>query len=487
MKLSTQISIGFLIVISIDLLDSYVNYSLTRKVNTNTEFLTTSEAIIRNSSKLNKGIVDMQNAFKGFLLIGDDNFLRPYYNNLNAFPILIDQENKLIGSSVSQRRKLDSIAMFHKMWVHYADLLIKAKKSSTSNPFLAGQSLFKAQLKKQFGKGYNDQIAKIFLSFDHNEYKIREDRRLALAESIKQTERFSLFFSVLTIIVGFSCALFLVIKISRRIASMVKLAENISRGDFSKMNDDKNDELSSLSISLNSMSDKLSRNIYDLEKTNDELNQFAYVVSHDLKAPVRGIYNVIQWISEDFNEEISPKMRQYLDIIPDRIKRMENLIDGLLDYARISREKQIKEEVDVAELINDLAEEIIPKEFEFTVGKLPKLWTERLPLRQVFSNLISNAVKYTPEKGGKINISCIENEFHYEFTVSDNGPGIAQQYHQKIFVIFQTLRDMHDSESTGIGLAIVKKIIEDRNCTIRINSYAGNGADFIFTWPKKMI
>jgi signal transduction histidine kinase len=485
MKLSTQISLGFFIVISIDLLDSYVNYSLTRKVNTNTAFLTNSEAVIRNSSKLNKGIVDMQSAFRGFLLVGDDNFLLPYYNNLASIPVLINQERKLIGTSLSQRRKLDSILTLHGLWVKYADLLIKTKQGS--NATLAGQYryLFNSQFKKQVGRSYNDQIATIFRSFDQHEYKIREERRKILAESITRTERFSLFFSMLTIIVGTTSAFYLVKKISRRIVSMVKLAENISSGDFTRVIDNKKDELSSLSISLNFMSDKLNRNIRELEKKNDELNQFAHVVSHDLKAPVRGIYNVVQWIDEDLHEEISPSMRKYLDIIPSRIKRMENLIDGLLDYARIGREQQVKEDVDVAQLIGELAEEIVPKAFDFTTKNLPVLWTEKLLLQQVFSNLLSNAVKYTPANNGKITVSCYEKELDYEFAVSDNGPGIEQEYHEKIFAIFQTLREKNDKESTGVGLAIVKKIIEDKHGAIKVISNTGKGTSFIFTWPKK--
>lgn len=141
---------------------------------------------------------------------------------------------------------------------------------------------------------------------------------------------------------------------------MVNLANNISKGEFAIVKDNQNDELTSLSVSLNSMSETLSKNIKELEKRNKELNQFAYVVSHDLKAPIRGIYNVIQWIEEDLGKEVSAQMRKYLNIIPERIKRMEDLIHGLLDYARIGREKPLKEKVDVQTLIEDITELIAP-------------------------------------------------------------------------------------------------------------------------------
>jgi signal transduction histidine kinase len=485
MKLATQISIGFLIVISIDLIDSYINYTLTNKVSTNTSFLTNSEAIIRNSSSLSKSIADIHNSFRGFLLTGDENFLAPYNSGVITIPALINQGH-ILTASPDQDGRLDSILIFNKLWINYANLLIKAKRKAIQDHlFLTEyQHLFEIQFKKQVAKSYADQIVNLLRAFDRSEYKIREGRRKALAASIKQTETFSIFFSALIILVGIVSAVFIVLKISKRIDSMVILAENISQGDFTKVNDDKKDELSSLSISLNSMSDKLSLNITELEKRNAELNQFAYVVSHDLKAPVRGIYNVIQWIEEDLDQEISPAMRKYLDIIPQRIERMEDLIDGLLDYARISREKPVKEETDVNVMVDELAEMIIPKEFEFSHEHLPELWTEKLLLQQVFSNLMSNAVKYTPSTNGRIEISCVEKENYYEFTVGDNGSGIDREYHEKIFVIFQTLREKHDKESTGIGLAIVKKIIEEKRCSINVDSSAGNGSKFIFTWPK---
>jgi signal transduction histidine kinase len=486
MKLSTQIFLGFFIAISIDLLDTYVNYSLTLKVKTNSDFLTTSEAIIRNSGQLSKGIVDMQSAFRGYLLTNDENFLYPYYDGLKTIPILLHQEDQLIDSSSPQQHKLDSIIFLHKLWVNYANQIIKAKKKALVDPKQAKpyQYLMENKFKTQTGKIYNDAIAKVFRSLDQFEYRVREGRREALAGSIKQTESFSILFSTLLIIFGSVAALFLVKRMSSRIDSMVRLAENISQGDFTKVSDNKNDELSSLSVSLNSMSDILSRNINELEKRNGELNQFAYVVSHDLKAPVRGIYNVTQWIEQDLDDEVSPKMRTYLDIIPERIERMENLIDGLLDYARVSRVKQVKEETDVLVMINEIAEVIVPKEYQLITKNLPKFSTEKLLLQQVFSNLISNAVKYTQAKNGKITISCIEKEIFYEFCVTDEGVGIEEEYHERIFEIFQTLREKHDKESTGIGLAIVKKIIEDKHCVVKVNSAKGRGASFTFTWPK---
>ncbi|MGV3508463.1 MAG: ATP-binding protein [Sphingobacteriaceae bacterium] len=486
MKLAAQIFLGFSVVIGISLIDSYVNYNLSQKVNRNTDFLSKSEAVIRNSSRLHKGVIEMQSAFRGYLLTDDEAFLDLYYLGFKEIPQLFKIQRKLIENSPSQTTKIDSIFILHNQWIQYSNSLINAKKEALINPLAKGKyiDLFENKLRKQVGKRINDQISEIFKDFDRGEYRVREIRRDALNKSIERTRTFSLVFLILTVIIGVLSTFYIVRLITKRIALMVNLADNISKGEFAIVKDDKNDELTSLSISLNSMSATLSKNIRELEKRNKELNQFAYVVSHDLKAPIRGIYNVIQWIEEDLGSEVSAQMRKYLNIIPERIKRMEDLIHGLLDYARISRERPLKERVDVNVLIEDIAELIVPKEFKVEALDLPTLLTEKIRLEQVFSNLISNAIKYSKPGGGTIIIKCREISDFYEFSVSDNGIGIDPQFHHKIFEIFQTLREKHAKESTGIGLSIVKKIIDDQHCTIKVNSELGKGSTFTFTWPK---
>lgn len=487
MKISTQIFLGFTIVISLSAINSYVNNLLSKQVDRNTVFLANSEAIIRNSSKLHRGIIEMQSGFRGFLLTDDENFLDAYYSGLKVIPKLFREERKLVFKSPSQTAKLDSIHSLHNQWLIYASALIASKVDliSSENVNSNYQDLFDTQLKKQVGKNLNEQITYKFNEFDRHEYMIREARRQTLTRSIENTKTFSLVFVFLIMTIGFISSFYMVRLISRRITLMVNLAENLSKGNFAIVTDNKNDELTSLSKSLNIMSLTLSKNIKELEKRNTELDQFAYAVSHDLKAPIRGIYNVIQWIEEDLGTELSLQMRKYLNIIPDRIRRMEDLIHGLLDYARISREKPLKEQVDTNILVKDIVEQIVPKNFNVEIDKLPTITVEKIRMQQVFSNLISNAVRYSSNANGRISIGCRELKEVYEFKVSDNGIGIAPEYHDKIFEIFQTLREKNAEESTGIGLAIVKKIIDDQNCTIKVKSVDGKGATFKFTWPKR--
>jgi signal transduction histidine kinase len=485
LKLSSQILLAFSIVLLLSIVDSYTNYLLSVKVKQNTEFLNRSEDIIRNSASLHKAIIEMQSGFRGFLLTSDTNFLDKYDLGLQNVPGFFDRQRELVKENESQLSIVENIYDLHVQWLDYSDSLINARKKLTASDtyFETYNQLFETTLKRMIGKKLNDDITAKFLVFDRSEYQLRSVRSERLIASIERTHTFSFIFLTLTVIIGVGSTIYIVSLISRRIKTMVNMAEGISKGDFTTVKDVRNDELTRLSSALNSMSGRLSKTIDELEKRNIELDKFAYVVSHDLKAPVRGIHNVIKWIEEDMGTELSPQIKQYLSIIPQRTKRMEDLINGLLDYAK-TREKSKPGETDVHALVSGIVEETVPRQFRVELIGLPVILTERLKLEQVFTNLISNAVKYTPQENGHIIISGRELPGFYEFSVKDNGIGIDPEYHEKIFEIFQTLRERNEKESTGIGLAIIKKIIDDLHCTITLHSIPGAGSEFIFTWPR---
>lgn len=485
MKLSSQILLAFSIVIVISVLDSYINYQLSLKVQKNTEFVSRSETIIRSSTALHKTIIEMQSGFRGFLLTGDSAFLKSYEEGLQVAPPLFSELDQLISASGMQARRLDSIENLHRRWVNYSAVLINARQM-TSNDDASSlyETLLENQTKKKVGMKMNEDISAIFRNFDRFEYGVRQARRETLIQSIQRTHRYSLVFLIFIIFVGALSTYYIISLITRRISTMVKMAENISKGKFTSIGDTSNDELTGLSTSLNVMSDKLSQNISKLEKTNTELNQFAHVVSHDLKAPVRGIYHVIQWIEEDEGDKISPQLKKYLDIIAQRTTRMEHLINGLLEYARLRHKTNI-ERIDTKALVEEVIDSVVPRPYEVEVSELPVVYGERIKLQQVFSNLISNSVKYMPPTAGKIRITCDKVKDQFFFSVQDDGIGIDAEYHEKIFEIFQTLRERHQKESTGIGLAIVKKILEDLHSNITVVSSAGNGATFTFSWPNQ--
>jgi CHASE3 domain sensor protein len=368
MRLSTRIILGFLLVLVLSIIDTASNYVLSLKVEQNSRFLSKSQEIIRNSDNLNRAIISMQSSFRGYLLTEDSSFLEGYVHGLKTVPTLLLAQSKLVSGNKEQVTLLHYIEFLHAQWINYADGLIKSKKQSdTSNQQY--QSLFDSQLKKQVGKKINDQISIKFADFDKIEYSVRNVHSNNLKKSITTTHIFSLTFFALTIIIGVATTYYIVSLISKRIKKMVNLADNISKGNFITVEDNSKDELTALSTSLNTMSVSLRKNISELESRNAELDKFAYVVSHDLKAPIRGIHNVLQWIEEDLSNELSPEMSKYISIISGRTNRMENLINGLLDYARI-REKNKAENIDVNKLVGEIVADIVPRNFKVELHNL---------------------------------------------------------------------------------------------------------------------
>ncbi len=241
---------------------------------------------------------------------------------------------------------------------------------------------------------------------------------------------------------------------------------------------------------INRLNSELERRVEsrtsELESANKELKEFAYVVSHDLKAPLRGISQLVNWLKKDYRDVINEEGQEHMELIANRVKRMDQLIDGILEYSRVGRIINRKEIVDCNELVNEVTEMIMPPENIGIVmeNKLPSIDVERIRLEQVFQNLIGNAVQYMTEGGGRVSVSSKDSGGLWQFCVSDDGPGIDPRYHEKIFKIFQTLKARDDSESTGIGLTLVKKIVETFGGEIWLESEVGHGSSFFFTIPK---
>lgn len=225
----------------------------------------------------------------------------------------------------------------------------------------------------------------------------------------------------------------------------------------------------------------------DLANVNQELNDFAYIVSHDLKAPLRGIRALADWLSADYTDTLDSKGQEQLRLLVNRVDQMHDLIEGILQYSRIGRIKDEIVPIDLCELIPNIIDILAPPEhITITVQEnLPIVHAEHTKALQVFQNLLSNAIKYMDKPAGHIEIHCTEVDGVWEFSVSDNGPGIEEKHFQTIFQMFQTLSPRDGIESTGIGLALVKKIVEIHGGTIRVESEPGKGSTFLFTLPHK--
>jgi PAS domain S-box-containing protein len=234
---------------------------------------------------------------------------------------------------------------------------------------------------------------------------------------------------------------------------------------------------------------ELVRLTHALEQSNRELDQFAYVASHDLKAPLRGIANLAGWLEEELKGGLTAETREYLRLLHGRVHRMEALINGILDYSRAGKARDQVESVDTAALARDVLELLAPGQgvqVEVQPG-LPTVKAERVKLQQVLMNLLGNAIKFTSlnRPDPRITLTWKDTGDAYAFTITDNGPGIAPEYHERIWGIFQTLESRDTIEGTGIGLSVVKKIVETQGGRAWVESEQGQGARFHFTWPKE--
>jgi PAS domain S-box-containing protein len=228
------------------------------------------------------------------------------------------------------------------------------------------------------------------------------------------------------------------------------------------------------------------RIIHELNSANEELINFAYVVSHDLKAPLRAIGSLADWIAADQQGRLDEDGQEHLRLLIQRVKRMDALIDGVLRYSRTGRIDKANVVVDLNELVHEVIDSLAPPaHIDVTVMPgLPVIRTEKTAIQQVLQNLVSNAIRYLDKPQGRIEISCFDQGKYWCFSVADNGPGIEKRHFERIFQLFQTLNPRDRVESTGVGLAIVKKIAEQIGGQVWVESVPGQGSTFFFTLPK---
>ncbi|QDT00835.1 sensor histidine kinase [Adhaeretor mobilis] len=235
--------------------------------------------------------------------------------------------------------------------------------------------------------------------------------------------------------------------------------------------------------------DMLQRQAEKLTRANEDLEQFAYIASHDLKSPLRAIDNLASWIAQDVGESLPPKSQEHLTLMRSRVGRMEALLGDLLDYARAGRDAGVAQAIDFGELVQDILETInVPAEFQVDFNPvMPTLRARKSALRQVMMNLISNAIKHHDRPDGRVTITATEvSPNDIEIIVRDDGPGISAEFHERAFKPFQTLQSRDEIEGTGMGLAIVKRLIQNEGGSIQLISPAGQGAQFRIRMPKEM-
>ncbi|WP_400192105.1 ATP-binding protein [Hymenobacter sp. B81] len=495
LQTKTKLYVGFGIAAGVLLLTAIAAFVSIRQLSNRTRWVEHSYEVMQELKDMELRLKDARTGLRGYLITADTVYLNSYHEAVAQVRPHFHEVDRLSRDNPMQQRRLDTL-----------DAAINSELrllGSLSRPN-AGLSASAIQTALDTDRRTMRSIERILARTWARELELLAERNAAKDVYESLTPAIILLSAVLAVVI----TLWLFGKagaeisaneklraeleltneaVAQRIGIIEHLAEQIVRGDYKvKIRDKEKDNLGNLANSLNRMTQTLDDTFGALEKRNRELDQFAYVASHDLKAPMRGVSTVVRWIEDELGHELSPKMREYLGLMKGRLARLEDLINGLLAYARVGRSQHKIEEVSVAQLVHEVVDLVVPPQFTVhTADHLPTLLTDRLSLQQVFTNLLSNAVKYHHRGGGHIHIGCQELKKEYEFRVQDDGPGIAPEYHDKIFLMFQTLRDRHTAESTGIGLSIVRKIIDEQRGSIRVESAVGQGAAFVFTWPKQ--
>ncbi|MFH1718554.1 MAG: ATP-binding protein [Planctomycetota bacterium] len=229
------------------------------------------------------------------------------------------------------------------------------------------------------------------------------------------------------------------------------------------------------------------RLIEKIDNMNKELKDFASIISHDLKAPLRGIKTLAQWILDDTADKLGDQGSEQMNQLLGRVDRMYNLIEGVLQYSKAGHTDEGPMPVNLDKFIPDVIDMLVPpKNISVTIeGSVPVLECEQTHAMQLFQNLLSNAIKYMDKKEGWIKIGCVEQDDFWQFSIADNGPGIEEKHFERIFNMFQTLSTNENAQSTGVGLTIAKKIVELYGGRIWVESTVGEGSTFFFTLPKQ--
>ena len=460
-------------------------------------------------------LLNLERSQRGYLLTQQEQYLTPYNKALAARDFRLEQVYGLI-SDKAERRKIDRLSIILQDKVEELALTVKLTKAGNLQGALAVV---------REGRGIRDTV-----EFEHlaQEISNSESATLTQQQHTAEVENRDMQIGmgaggILALLLIIGAASRTVYRINTPLRGLMAVMATVANGDSdARVNVRSHDEIGRVATAFNDMLDQLRamgrardgavadlagsnrqlqtevaertdaqarlfRSVAELRRSNEELDNFAYSASHDLKAPLRGIRNLTQWIADDVKDTAGPDTIENLALLHTRVERLDMLLNSLLQYSRVGRGGGTEEDVDVGRLVREIAE-YAPPPSGFTVsfrGASPVFRTDKAPLEQVLCNLMVNGLKHNDAATGHIVVSACDLGDMIEFRVEDDGPGIPAAFHARIFQMFQTLKSRDEVEGSGMGLAIVKKSVEGHGGTIAVESAPPlRGTAFIFTWKK---
>jgi len=438
-------------------------------------------------------MLDQETGLRGYVLSGEQRFLAPFRTGrADADAALRQLEALLRFDSVAEfRAEIEEVAAAARAWEHdYADRTIAEAGSNPGGPRSIEQV--------DAGKASFDRFRTAVEQLDARLVPARSAARDALRRNAQIVRFWVLFTGAVILLSLLLVARLLRTRMVRPLQSLAAQVRDVARGDFERpVTVDGAAEVVELAEDVEAMRARIVAELAalqaaeaDLRRSNQELEQFAYVASHDLQEPLRKVASFCQLLQQRYGGQLDARADQYIGFAVDGAQRMQDLINDLLAFSRVGRMERPHTDVDCGALVErvrtDLSRAIEESEAEIVVeGELPAAHGDGSLLRVVFQNLIGNAIKFRGEAPPRVELSAERDGEQWRFRIADNGIGIDPEYAERIFVIFQRLHARSEYEGTGIGLAMCRKIVEYHGGRMWLDTDvpAGSGSTFYFTLP----
>ncbi|MGC3863981.1 sensor histidine kinase [Micromonospora chersina] len=448
-------------------------------------------------SRLESGLLEQVAAVRGYVISGDPELLRPYEEGVAAERATARRARDLLADEPAARRELDAALALAERWrAEYPTRLIAARRAGTSAAELA-------PVVRQ-GRLAFDAAQAALTSLEDRLDRVQAAGRADLDRA--RSLRDLLFVAILGTLLLSSVVISVLVRttVLRPLDRLGASVRRVAGGDFEhRLAPEGPTDIARLTADVDTMRqrvvdalntsrtdrDALEQQAAELRRSNEDLEQFAYVASHDLQEPLRKVASFCQMLQRRYTDQLDDRARQYIDYAVDGATRMQNLINDLLAFSRIGRVYRDDREVDLAATLaqaeSNLSEAIAEAGADIEADPLPVVHGDPTLLTMLWQNLLGNAVKFrSPDRPPRIRVAVTEDTAGWEFAVADNGIGIDPRYADKIFLIFQRLHPRGAYDGTGIGLAICKKIVEYHGGALRLDDAYADGARFVFTLPK---